>query len=332
MFNSSILGVKTPKKRTILQCQSSPKSLKCPTRFAPSKVLKKSLLQIKRVHRFFFHQHHVCKSLEDIDLSHSKGKNFLEFLVDRDIPDSMIQMEELLLQENCLNATVRDYIAEEFDCDKELSFPLVCFFIYMNQTNVTLNEAIEELFSMPIENTVCEECIGLELNDDDKVKFSDYSNLKALHVRRNNVSDDSLGRSDDSVDDPDCILEKEVGETVSSNSESDTSVVEVSVDISNPFLSPQKEIQVSNPFLSPCKSDIYEFKDGSSPLSKKIEVSAAFKFDPQFNSTASSPKTFRKGISKICCDHCSKIFSNRYNMKLHLIRDFVFITTVCTLL
>ena len=224
MFNSSILGVKTPKKRTILQCQSSPISLKCPTRFTPSKVLKKSLFQIKRVHRFFFHQHHVCKPLEDIDLSHSTGKNFLEFLVDRDIPDSMIQMEELLLQKNCLNATVRDYIAEEFECDKELSFPLVCFFTYMNQTNVRLSEAVEELFSLPIANTVCEDCIGLELNDEDKVKFSDYSNLKALHALRNVVCDESLGCNDDSVDDPDCILEKEVGETVTSNSVSDIEI------------------------------------------------------------------------------------------------------------
>ena len=315
MINSSLLGVSTPQKSTIFLCQSPPKKIVYPERFAPTKTLMKSLVQIKRAHRFHFHEPLVCMSLEDINLTLSLGNTVIDFLADHDIPDSMMCWEELLVKQGCLNTTIRDYIAEEFNCDKEHSFPLVCVFMYMNQNQVGLNKAVEELFILPIKNTVCEECVGIEVID--KVKCSNYWNSKILQARRNLVYEESLNLSDDSVNDPDCILDKVESYTLSSNSQSTSSVQQGNV-VSNPFLSPQKE-QISNPFLSPCKSDIFDFRV-SSPVSKKHELSRSFRFAPKFNSTASSPQHVKKGPTNICCEHCSKKFSNRNNMKQHLIR------------
>ena len=327
MFNSTYLGVDTPQK-TILPTQVHKDIMACPDRFAPSKEVKKSLEQIVRVHKYLYHAPLVSMSLEEMNLSHVSGDKIVEFLLDQSIPDSIMRMEELLIAEGVLNKTIRDYISEEFDCDKTLSFPLLCVFMYIQTHKLTYTDALEELFCLPLTDTVCKECVDVS-KDKDKAKCLDYHNFKVLQDYRFNPNE-LLDISDDSVKDPDYSIKRDVFNiSCDSSSKKSSQVCET---VSNPFLSPVKSLSLSNPFLSPSitppkSTDHEEQEIASESIRSRDWANSSLVFDPQINSTAlvrlNSPSSFKKRPSQsplIPCDHCSKQFSNRYNMKMHLIR------------
>ena len=327
MFNSTYLGVDTPQK-TILSAQVHKNVLTCPDRFAPTREVKKSLEQITRVHQYLYHEPLVCMSLEEMHLNHVSGDKIVGFLLDQSIPDSIMRMEELLLAEGGLNKTIRDYISEEFDCDKTLSFPLLCVFMYIKTYKLNYADALEELFNLPLKDTVCKDCIEVS-KETDKAKCSDYHNFKVLQEYRFNPKE-LLDISDDSANDPDYSRKRDVF-NISCDSSSERSSQKMCESVSNPFLSPVKSLSISNPFLSPSSSptkstDNEEQENASESIGSRNWVNSSLIFDPQINSTAlvqqnptcSSKK--RPQSPLIPCGHCSKQFSNRHNMKLHLIR------------
>ena len=157
--------------------------------------------------------------------------------------------------------------------------------------------------------------------------------------------------SDDSLNDPNCVIPSDEGPSDDSTSDDSTNgtspkktkQVKV-IKISNPFLSPEKPTPISNPFLSPEKTgDVFEYSDAD-------EVNAKFKnplmsstdsdpeldnFSPNANSTTSfqhpgepftsdlqcvKPPAKLYSTYKVICEYCAKSFTNKYNMKLHMIR------------
>ena len=360
MFNSSFLNITTPQKRFIMPPEMTPvKITNVPKRFAPTDYLTKVLKQVERIHAFKHHIEVELDALRDLNICRKTGEEIATFMETEDTPDIISKLEMMAVQTNDFNQDTKDYLAEEFECDSEFSFSIICVFQYMKKFQVSHKDALTELFNLSPMKSVCIACIETLKNEIDAQMAVDFHNSKLVQTLRFVRSDkqDLSSNSDDSIADPDCLTPSDNEDSVTSDLSDDLNEdIETGKQlivnkasktnlpsISNPFLSPEK-VNISNPFFSPQKSsDIYDFcdSDGHDSFGKDVEVrkfknplmssdseSELSNFSPGANSTAKflGAGDFRTSSVKkvtpstVSCDYCPKTFSNRNNMKLHMIR------------
>ena len=334
MFNSSFLNIETPKKNYIRQVELTPVKLGVFNEpFRPSWSVKKKLSQMLRIHNFQYHQPVKFLNLKELNMNRDVSEEIVAFMATCDIPDTISRLEEIALETEFFNVDLKEYISEEFNCEQKYSFGVLAVFHYMKIFHIGKEAALEELFTLSIKKAVCLKCISGLSSDADKVKAADVHNFQLLKSLRfcdaeNDYTDQDLD-SDDSMNDKE--YKRESDEEESSDESISTPVKndhKVSKKIFNPFLSPEKDNDVFefsledelipnlkfNPFLPTKESDFEQF----SPDANSTMCSNPFKDIPSEKFVSKQSSEIRS--SSINCEHCVKVFSNRYNMKLHLIR------------
>ena len=264
-------------------------------RFKPSYSVKKILKQVKRVHNFQCHEPVKYVELDKLAMNRETGKLICDYLEYVDISDTVKKFEELAEDKQIYDCDIRDYLAEEWDCPVDYSYAIVAVFSYMKQNDVSVQIALQELFTLSSLKSLCDKCVIGPKLPQDKIKASEYFNFTLVR----SMLVDCAVESDDSFKDPDCVLSEEEKSLSYESSET------------------EKVTSVLNPLTSKKDSTVFEFKDdlkvfnpfmASDESDKEIEP-----FMPNINSTVIEFKSssLKNNKFNVNCNFCSKTFSNR---------------------
>lgn len=267
-------------------------------------------MQVKRVHEFIYH---TCLEFEPLSKLHSiveSSSSILTKLLSHGIPSVVREIEERAIRSSLRNDRIMEYIAEEFNCSSELCFPLYLVLQYMVKFEISEDEAVTELLYLSgLESVVCNQCKEIDRKSESErsVKLCRSNSLQ--HVGSAYPVGTSINISSES--------------SYPSNGTETLHVVESTqkkinekclVDISNPFIpSPVKDVYefeedvlndsvIENPFMISEDEDLLE---NVSPIAHSTMITKDI-----------SPK--KKSLK---CEHCHRLFTNRNNMKVHLIRN-----------
>ena len=146
-MNSSSL-IETPKKKYIsVKSHSNPPSFKVDGRFSPSKSLLKLLTNAARIHSYQFHIEVEFTNLSEMTFLDRKLVNYISEHFNSespDVPDLIVKLETIAMEEECFGAFLKEYIAEEFSIPSEYSFCVIAVLNYM------------KLFELPVEDALCD--------------------------------------------------------------------------------------------------------------------------------------------------------------------------------
>ena len=297
MFKSSYLNIETPKKflrsKAHISLESSGR------RFKPTDLVQGILVQVDRIHKFSFHEQINLIGLEDVGLSYEGSALICEWANTHKKPDIVKSFEELAMSKHFFDSEVHQYLMEEFECREEDAFTIITVFTYMKLYSLGIDVALHEVFVLSNLDSVCQECIESCLLESDEKKLIDEYNFRILNGVLGVVEDDSFV-------DPDCKLQ--ATEYVSESDSSDE--CSIAGEFKNKInIMQHRESHISdvfNPFLDSSGSD-----------------SVDEEFDPKLSSSINELTASVRSVSNrkpILCVHCRREFSNRYNMKMHVIR------------
>lgn len=295
-INSNAMGIETPVKDSVADGGGDAKSGDAKReRHSPSDDLKKMLNGIKRLHTLSHSPE--LESIENIKLT-LKTRNHLRELVSElnEEPSSWIkELEEISTEQSVFSEFVKTYIHFEYCVRKSISFTIFLILNYMKRFSLGVEESFVEVVHLSFDKTVCEKCSS----GDHKV-----TNLKYL---KECVAEDCGSDQDDSDLDADYDIKtaSPAEEETSSDSENNVTPKKSTVVKSS---TRQKQVYC-NPFDSdPEDIDIYNFDE---PDSQKEEEKV-----PMVPRTSS----IEVKRTKFNCDHCLKVFTNQYNLKLHVVQ------------
>lgn len=303
--NSSAIIMETPAKDDVASdsaefSDGEPKEdLRCQRlSVSSSGPLQTGLSAIDRLHTFL-HTNELMK-IEDMKLTLTLRNSIRELFVnfDQDISDWILRMEEHATETNVYSTFIRDYISYEFLVLKEHSFAVLALLNYIKKFKLSPETAFGEIFNISVTETFCRRCN----NEDVDFCLKNLVYLKRLINQESEALDDSY-------------LDK---------SYRDDSYVSVSSDNSNESASKKssgdeyREIRMSvNPF-DDSSEDVYEFNDepdlGLNPFELETEE------NKQDRSKGFKPSKTSSVKDTNICSICGKVFSTKYNMKLHLIQ------------
>ena len=259
-----------------------------------------------RVHSFMKHEEVEFLDLRSFNISEKSADELSRNLQTHfDIPDTIQRMEEIALTRKYFTPFLSQYVAEEYSIQEEYSFTAIALLHYINRKGVTVDEAVTELLKLSTCQSICVLCCSAGLNEEERekiVKLHNYDVLKTLNYFES-YSDEDISNSDDSTNDPP-YLEKE--DTESSSEETDEPM---GGDASS-------QIQGFNPFDS---SEDEESRTGT----RKHDLNSTAFFNPFDDDDSESEQSKSTPKSVIMCEHCKSEFSNRNNMKQHLIRRVI---------
>jgi len=251
-----------------------------------------------RVHTFLDHDdvnfvdaRRIKLSLSDVEnISRSIKKN------PKDTPDAILRMEDAI-KKGYYSSFLSQYISEEFLVDKELSFIIVSILQYKHHLNVSVDEAVSDILELSFPQTMCKLCCTAGKTEDEKIKLSETHNKDILLSCASRCVDNedlpiAMKKSFDSQDsDLSCLL-----------TESEKSLQDPEW---NPF--------------DDSSSD--EFEDDSVQHSSNVRSDVElFDSTVSFNPFDEEVESLGLSAKKIVCEYCKAEFSNRNNMKQHLIR------------
>ena len=331
MINSSFLSIETPVKVSLRQ-HDEVTPVKCVNlnkRFRPTPEIQRQLAQFERIHNFQYHENIRFMPLQELGITKKLVSSLSEFFKQKiDIPDTVKKYEEAAIDSKYFDAFMREYISEEFSCQTDYSFSIVSVLHYVNIHDISLEDALCELFEFSTSQSLCQICVRGH-DPDERKDLADRHNfnlLNSLLMKR----DDDISGSDDSADDPTCVIGKLGSESSEEHtemfSEKDTNVKEtIPRNVDQDFF--------FNPFFKDnySHSEISEVECAFNPFQVDAGESSVLNSTLAFNPFGGceggietlkdcSPVAHVKSKENISCDHCRKTFSNRYNSKLHLIR------------
>ena len=106
---------------------------------------------MSRVHSFQFHIEVSFSSLEDMEFLDSKIVQVISDYFETevpDIPDIIVKLEIIALEDGYYGAFLRDFIAEEFKIHVEYSFSVIAVLNYIKTFNITVEEALCDIFKV----------------------------------------------------------------------------------------------------------------------------------------------------------------------------------------
>ena len=333
--NSNATAVETPEKMEPPNMMYNTTSVRVSesfeTRSSPSTELVRMLLAVDRIHRF--NHTPALESLENMKLT-IKTRNIIRKLFEDfydDLSDWILVLERTSIEAEKFSSFHRDYVHFEFRVQKEYSFAVIVLLNYMKNFSLTPDTAFVEVFRLSLMETFCKECCvddGIEKIDaKQEIRRRNLNYLRRVIVKE--VIDEGI---EDSDDDPDFDLKH--GEPKDDTSSESTTEYDSKI-----FHSRKKTLLeennkenvdeqiLSNPFVDSDENlnDAYEFREesGINPFESsedelEIPKSKNSKERGQLAQKISSSSV--KSLPNIKCDHCQKMFSNKYNMKLHLIQ------------
>lgn len=233
----------------------------------------------------------------------------LSKLVQYRIPCVVQEIEARALQASLIKDNTLEYIAEEFNCTRQLCFPLFLVLQYMVKFQITVDEAVTELLVLSgFESVVCSKCNEIERMSSSEIYVeTDNPNLLT------EAGDNYPFRRDINI-----------GSECSYGDHESYGVME----LQQRKLKEKCLSKISNPFFpSPGKADVYEFKEAElsqsiveNPFFMSSDDESTISFTPVAHSTImrQDESPVKKSLK---CEHCHRAFTNRNNLKVHLIRN-----------
>ena len=149
-MNSSLCVVETPKKKFIsVQSGSGQSSVLHSDRFSPPKAILTLLSNAERIHAFQFHTEVTFSDLREMNFMNRKLVSSLNTFFtgeSPDIPDVIVKLETIALEESYYGQFLKEYIAEEFSIQPDFSFCVLAILNYMNLYKLSVDEAICDIF------------------------------------------------------------------------------------------------------------------------------------------------------------------------------------------
>ena len=305
MISSSFLDVTTPVKEYVLSGDVTPQKIGSEKRFCPSADISHKISQMLRVHSFLRHEEIQFFDLRSFNMTGKTADELSRALQDFDVPDVIKRMEEIAVKRNYFTPFLSKYVSEEYCIQEDYSFTAVALLHYIDKKSVNVGEAVTELLELSSSQSICKLCCTTGLNATEKEKIAKLHNFEVLKTLRKHESDSDkdISLSDDSKDDALYI---------------DSNDKEQSSEASNETMSDfdlQSHIREFNPFDS---SD----EDDQSLEEKRSDVNSTISFNPFDEEDSDSDHEQKKSTPKsmVECKHCQRKFSNRNNMKQHLVR------------
>ena len=260
-----------------------------------------------RIHSYIKHEEVNFMDLRSFNLSLKVADRISVLLQkDFDIPDVILRLEEIAIRRQYFSLFLKEYISEEYAVRPDYSFTVIALLHYQRDKNLSIDEAFEELVLLSSPRTLCHLCCSSGSNREEKVKVSYNHNLLVLRdiTRSQSGSEsDDLSIEDDSFNDPIYKAESENDSCEEDNISSDD----------------RKSNDDFNPFDSTSDEDL------SLPA-----LNSTVSFNPFDSNSETDDDASNKIItrSSMKCEYCSKAFSNKHNMKLHVIRYIIFIIQI----
>ena len=258
---------------------------------------RRILLKINRVHSFLEHDDVDLVDLKIIKLSLADVKMISSSVNEaaKDTPDAILKMEENAIRKGFYSSFLSQYISEEFAVDKEFSFLVVAILQYKYHNMLSVKEAVSEILELSFHQSMCKVCCIEGETEEEKIKMSDKHNLEIIHS--------CSGNNDD---------EESYSEKKKQYKSQNLNVISVP--------SEPEEEQHSfdwNPFDSSSESQEESLEVSNYEVGSEQQFESTILFNP-FDDELESPNLKPK---KIVCNYCNADFSNRNNMKQHLIRS-----------
>ena len=105
----------------------------------------------ERVHRFQFHTEVSFTDLSELSFLDRKLANALSmyFISESpDIPDIVVRLEIIAMDAGHYGPFLKCYVAEEFSIPTEYSFCIIAILNYMNSFEITVEDAICDIFQV----------------------------------------------------------------------------------------------------------------------------------------------------------------------------------------
>ena len=306
MINSSFLDVTTPQKEYVLTGDVTPTKVSLGKRFCPSGKICQKIFQMTRVHSFLRHEELQFFDLRSLDVSLVNADKISRTLQGNiDVPDVIKRMEEVAVQRKYFTNFLSKYIAEEYSIQKTYSFTAIALIHYVTKKGVTVEEAVTELLELSSNKSICKVCCQDGISETEKDLIVKVHNFEILRTICGHISDSEkdISASDDSADDPEYKVTKSCSSSDKSKDVSDIDIANSIVDF-NPFDTDSSD------------------EDGLSTGKFTPRINSTMSFNPFNDEDSSDTETTQstpKG-GKIECPHCKSSFSNRNNMKQHLVR------------
>ena len=158
IMNSSMCVVETPKKRFIsVKSCKSPLSVLKTHRFSPSKHLLSLMINVDRIHKFQYHIEVAFTDLRELHfMTRSMVNSVTDFFISEspDIPDFLVKLEIIAIEQDYFGQFLKEYIAEEFGIPSEFSFCVVAILNYMKLFNISVKDALCDFFSVHSRNSL----------------------------------------------------------------------------------------------------------------------------------------------------------------------------------
>ena len=283
MINSSQLNILTPQKDA--EEGSSTAFKQASFDFSKSELIG----TIRFIHEYMEHEHVELVDLRQFNLSVQDADKISQaFQQEVVIPLSVIQLKKRAIREGYYTPFLSEYIEEEFCVNSNNSFAVIAVIHCSFANSVSVETVLTGLFNPLYSKMICHRCAsGITVEERQYAAF----------IHNSNVYDH--GHSTESNE-----RHGEIGEEVVSD-EIDFRSAYASAFSWNPFDDSSDEDER-------CKEKEICF---SSPLNSTISFNP---FDEEY-SVDEHPKALVS--KKIACEHCKSEFSNRNNMKQHLIRN-----------
>ena len=149
-MNSSLCAIETPKKKFIsVKSKVNMPPITNQKRFSPSKDLLNLLDNANRIHAFQFHTEVSLTDLCKLDFINRNLVNHLSKFLScetPDIPDVIVKLETIALEDGYYDSFLKKYISEEFCVSTEYSFCVVAILNYMHYFSISLEDALCDVF------------------------------------------------------------------------------------------------------------------------------------------------------------------------------------------
>ena len=306
MINSSFIEASTPQKEFVLEESVTPTKVDLKKRFCPSNENIQKLAQMARVHHFLRHEELKLVDIRNIDVTVATiDKISIALQGNFDIPDAILRMEEKGVQCGYFTDFLSKYVSEEFLIERDYSFTAIALLHYMKSNNTSVEEAVTELLTLSSSRSICKLCCTDGNNEVEKeqiAKIHNYNILKALPTEIGESERDISLSDCDSLGDP--SYTEKPAESSSSEESDNICLVESNMPVTfNPFDSADEDEDGGKKMFAPDCNSTFVF----SP------------FDSDSNPSPGPSNLAKRSRAQIECEHCDAKFSNRNNMKQHLV-------------
>jgi hypothetical protein len=255
-----------------------------------------SSTKLEEVHNFLYHCVKSYSCIEMMNLTTDSIISVKAFFTEMypDIPDIILKSEENAIASGEFTVQIRAYLAEEFNIPEEYSFCVICILNFSFLYKIDIVTSGKSLFELSSSRFECSQCVMIDNFENEQEKSLRSRRERNLHALKELQVRSSEDEEDDSEKDEDFHPPDSVK---SYDSDIGSDVFEFHDD---------SDFDIYNPF------------DQSKSCTEFNLVNSTFRRETVKITLPSDLSPIRRS-NNFVCQKCSRNFSKKYNLKLHLV-------------